>query len=85
MNIEHLLKALANRRRLTILRALQRTHELTVADMAHEIKLSFKATSKHLLILARVEVVGRRQVGLQVYYSLSKPSHPVVTKLLTFL
>ena len=54
---ERHLKALANRRRLAILRYLKKHREAPVGEIAHEIKLSFKATSKHLAFLAAVDIV----------------------------
>lgn len=45
---ERILKALANRRRLAILRHIRREKEARVGDIASAIRLSFKATSRHL-------------------------------------
>lgn len=85
MHIEHLLKALANRRRLSILALLHKKQDLSVAEIAGRINLSFKATSKHLLILARTDILDRRQKSLTVYYRPAKPIHPLVRLLLTLL
>ena len=49
--LEWILKALANRRRLGILRVLKQNREATVGDIAAEIRLSFRSTSKHLGVL----------------------------------
>lgn len=68
--LERILKALANRRRLAILRFLKKKKEASVGDIAGEIKISFNATSKHLLLLAASGIVDREQKGLQMYYSL---------------
>lgn len=65
------MKALANRRRLAILRFLKRTHKASVGDIAEEIRLSFKATSKHLGILSSADIVDREQQSLQMFYHLS--------------
>jgi DNA-binding transcriptional ArsR family regulator len=69
--LERTLKALANRRRLAILRFLKTEKEASVGDIAEEIKLSFKATSKHLGILSAAGIVDREQRSLQMFYRLS--------------
>lgn len=68
--LERTLKALANRRRLAILRFLKKEREASVGDIANEIKLSFNATSKHLLLLSASGIVDREQRSLQMFYSL---------------
>lgn len=75
---ERILKALANRRRLVILKILKSKRELCVAEIAEEIKLSFKATSKHLAILYASDILERRQVGLHVLYRLCDAPHDIV-------
>ncbi len=71
-NLEKILKALANRRRLAILEYLKNHREAPVGEIAHEINLSFKATSKHLGILASVDIIERDQRNLQVFYRLAQ-------------
>ena len=58
-NLERLLKALANRRRLEILKVLkkEREGELSVGEIAERIGLSFKATSRHLSILIGADIL----------------------------
>ena len=68
--MEKILKALANRRRLLILKFLKKRNEATVGEIAEGIALSFKATSKHLGILANVGIIDREQRGLQMNYSM---------------
>ena len=70
--LEKILKALANQRRLAILKCLKKSREASVAEIAHEINLSFKATSKHLGILSALDIIEKNQRSLQVFYSLSK-------------
>jgi DNA-binding transcriptional ArsR family regulator len=82
---EKLLKALANQRRLAILKFLNNKARASVGDVADEIKLSFKSTSKHLGILRAVGIIDREQVNLQMYYSLNKPLNKIVnTTISTF-
>lgn len=82
---EKMLKALANRRRLAILKYLNKTSKASVGDVAKEIKLSFKATSKHLGLLRAVDILDREQVNLQMFYSLSRPVASVVKFVLDVL
>lgn len=75
-NLEKLFKALANRRRLAILAYLKKEKEARVTEIAAAIKLSFKATSRHLNQLAGVEILEKEQRGLEVFYFLSKNMPP---------
>lgn len=78
-DFERSMKALANRRRLAILRFLKNGKdkekkkgiEASVGDIAEEIRLSFKATSKHLGILSAASIVDREQRSLQMFYRIS--------------
>lgn len=83
--LEKLLKALANRRRLAILKYLKENQRASVGELAYEISLSFKATSKHLAILSSVDIVDKTQVGLQMFYSLLPKQKPVVKRILKLL
>ena len=76
---ERILKALANRRRLAIISFLKKRHEATVGEIAEHIKLSFTSTPKHLNILARADILDKRQQGLEVYYFLGA-NIPAITQ-----
>ena len=78
--LERVMKGLANRRRLLIIRHLHAKREASVADIANAINLSFTSTSKHLNLLHRLDIVDRRQESLTVYYSIAK-SPPTLLKL----
>ncbi len=82
---EKTLKALANRRRLAIVRYLHQYHKAAVGDIAKEIKLSFKATSKHLGILRTADIVDREQINLSMFYSLNRPFGRVLKSVLDIL
>ena len=69
--MERTLKALANRRRLAVLAFLKQRKEATVGEIAEEIRLSFKSTSRHLSVLASADIVNREQRSLEVFYSLA--------------
>lgn len=70
---EKILKALANRRRLQILKYLKDKKTATVTDIAGHLKLSFKSTSKHLAVLFGAGIVDKEQKNLSMFYSASGP------------
>lgn len=76
-NLERLLKAFANRRRLAIIKYLKKEGEANVGDIAEHIKLSYKATSKHLGVLASADIVEKEQRSLEMWYRLSTQPHPL--------
>lgn len=77
--LEKILKALANRRRLAILRYLKDGRQASVGDISAKIDLSFKATSKHLNILFGADILERDQKGLQMYYKIAGESGAAIT------
>ncbi|MDO8556842.1 MAG: metalloregulator ArsR/SmtB family transcription factor [Candidatus Jorgensenbacteria bacterium] len=85
--LERPLKALANRRRLAIARYLKREGEATVGNIAGEIDISFKSTSKHLAVLFAADIVDREQRSLQMYYRLTNTNSqkPIVRAIIGFL
>jgi DNA-binding transcriptional ArsR family regulator len=83
--LEQILKALANKRRVAILKYLKRAGSASVGDVASEIKLSFRSTSKHLLILLNADILDKEQTSLTMMYFISKNKHPMVVKLLSIL
>lgn len=82
---ERVLKALANRRRLSIIAILKKRNEATVGNIADSIKLSHTSTSKHLNLLARVDILDKRQQGLEVFYFLGAKvpdiARPIISRL----
>lgn len=76
-DLERILKALANKRRLAIVVYLRKKHEASVGVIAAEIKLSFKATSKHLGVLYAADIVEREQRSLSMFYKLTSTPHPL--------
>lgn len=67
--LEKLYKAIANKRRIAIVRYLQ-SGAATVGEVAKAIKLSLKSTSRHLHVLAGAGLLVSEQRGLYVYYEL---------------
>ncbi len=83
--LEKQMKALANQRRLSILKYLKRTPNSSVGDIAEEIKLSFKATSKHLGILYAAGIVEKEQDIVTVNYRIAKSLHFATKQVLSSL
>ncbi len=83
--LERVLKALANKRRLAMLRFLKKTGEANVTEIAEEIKLSVKSTSRHLSVLFSADVVERDQRSLEVYYRCAPPVLSVIKHTMSIL
>ncbi len=64
-------KVLANERRLKILKTLLEENELSVTEISERISLSYKSTSKHLVLLERAGFLKDRMVSLNSYYSIN--------------
>ncbi len=69
--LEKILKALANKRRIAIIGLIKNYKEASVGDIAEKIKLSFKSTSRHIGILLSADILEREQKGPQAYYRIS--------------
>lgn len=82
---EKQLKAVANRRRLEIIKYLKRTKEVSVSDLADHLRLSLRSTSKHLSVLASQEVVEREQRSAAVYYRLASVQKQLISKVIPYL
>ncbi|MDP1688762.1 MAG: metalloregulator ArsR/SmtB family transcription factor [bacterium] len=83
--LEKTLKAFANKRRLEMVKYIKRKHEAPVGDIAKEIKLSFKSTSKHLSILLSADILEREQRSLQMFYRLNLTQKAVAKQIISFL
>ena len=84
-NLEKVLKALANKRRLAIIKYLKRVKEASVGEIAAEIGLSFKSTSRHVRILLTALILERDQRALSVYYYVSKDTSALLKLILSML
>jgi len=84
IKMEKVLKAAANRRRLKILSYLKNHRKSSVGELAEEIKLSFKSTSRHLAILRNTDLVETEQVDLKIFYSLSPAAPKIVEQILAY-
>ena len=83
--VERVLKALTNLRRLEIVRYLSQVKEATVGEIAEKIDLSFKSTSKHLAVLYAADIVAKKQRSLEMWYRLSPDRHPLIKTVLSIL
>lgn len=81
---EKMLKAFANRRRLAIVKYLK-SGEATVGEIADEINLSFKSTSRHLAVLQSADILERDQRSLQAYYRLAPPQNSTARAIINSL
>lgn len=72
-----LFKALANKRRLEILKYLNGRKMASVGDIAEHLKLSLPSTSKHLNILYSADLLEKEQHRLSIYYRLSSEMLPI--------
>jgi len=70
-NLEKTLKALANKRRLAIIKHLKENKESSVSEISDGINLSFRSTSRHLAILFSASILEKEQKNIQVFYRLS--------------
>jgi DNA-binding transcriptional ArsR family regulator len=78
-------KMLANQRRLRIIKYLAKEQRASVKEIASEINLSFKATSKHLLLLKNVGLVDSEQVSSEQYYYLPDKNNFFIKQVLAIL
>lgn len=83
--LEKLFKVLGNKRRLQIVRLLLKKDELTVSDIASDIRLSFKATSKHLLQLFQVDILEKGQRSKNVYYKITDSLNQVIKSVISHI
>lgn len=83
--LERILKALGNKRRLAILQFLKKKKEATVSELAEAIKLSFRSTSRHLSILSAVDILERQQRGTEVYYWISRKRQAISEHVVSLL
>lgn len=79
------LKCLANENRLAIVAYLKIKRSASVGEIADNLKISFKATSKHLAILEKGGVLVRRSDNPFMIYSISSDSSNLIKSIISFL
>lgn len=82
---EKILKALANKRRLEIIKFLKTNKEANVGEIAGHIKLSFRATSKHLSVLSGADILDKEQRSLSSFYSLNTNLLPMAKAIISLV
>lgn len=84
-NTEQKLKALANARRLVIIRELKKSKTMTVGDIAEAIKLSIAPTSQHLRVLRSAGIIEYKRRGRFITYRLALKQEEPVKQILAML
>lgn len=84
--LKEILGIFSEKHRLEILKFLKDESNRSVGQIADHLEISFKATSKHLLFLAKKGVLKRRYDGPFVLYSIAndlpEPARLILSKLL---
>ena len=65
-------RALANINRLKIVSILFDGRKMNVSDIAQSLRISFKATSNHLVMLKNLDVMESEGSSGHVFYSINK-------------
>lgn len=79
-----ILKALANEKRLEILKLLDKSSGLSVVEIAEKINLHFKSTSKHLQRLAEAGLVKSNRDGVWVRFALTEKVDQLIKRISDF-
>jgi ArsR family transcriptional regulator len=83
--LEKIFRALANHKRLEIIRLLGDMRPRPVVAIAEKIKLSQKSTSKHLIMLAQLDILEKERHANMVHYSLNKSLPRLAQLILPFI
>ena len=78
-------KALSNFNRLKIIKILSSNKRMNVGEIAKELKVSFTATSNHLIILEKLEVLEAEGASGHVFYNLNSEMPSDFEKAITLL
>jgi len=83
--LEPVFRALANKRRITMVQNIRKNKEICVSDIAEEIHLSFRSTSRHLAVLQKAGILEKEQRGVQMFYRISSHLSDTDRKILALL
>ncbi len=83
--LEHILKSVANRRRISILTFLKKYGAQPVSAIAQATGGTIQTTSKHLQILRDADIIIDRRRGMSVLYRLSLAQNELIKPLLRSL
>lgn len=81
--LEKIFKAVASENRISILKSLHKSKELSVGDLAEATNLAFRSVSKDLAILRSADLVQYRNFNLTRRYSINLQNFP--RELISFL
>lgn len=70
------LKALANERRLSILRLIYKNKQFSVTGLSEIMDMPFRSVSKHLSVLSSVDLISGEQKSWNKFYSINKEKFP---------
>lgn len=70
-HLERIVKGFANHRRIEILGLLASKPELSVAEIAEQLRINFKTASEHIRRLAIAGLVLKRSDGVHVRHKLT--------------
>ncbi len=82
---ERVLKALANKRRLAAIQFIIKKRRASVGEVSEELKISFKATSKHLLLLTAAGILDKEQQSTVMFYFASPTAANVAKDIIKYL
>ena len=71
-NLEKVLKAFANIKRLQIIELLLEHDRLSLIQLSKELRLSYRSTSKHVRKLYECDILDRESVQGEVRYSINR-------------
>jgi DNA-binding transcriptional ArsR family regulator len=83
--LEKIFKIYASKRRLDIINLLIKKKTASLNEIAREIKLSIKSTSKHLRILYSVGLLEREYKGLEIQYKLADVKDKFIKNILNLI
>lgn len=81
--LERVVKGFANHRRIEILALLDKTPELSVAEITERLKINFKTASEHIRRLAIAALVMKRSEGSNVRHALTQQGKNILKFLRT--
>ncbi len=84
-NFEKIFRSLANRRRLEIVKLLMSKKELTVQEIAQEIKIALYSASRHMIQLRNSDFLDRRREGKYNFYHIDDGGRGFVKEILKLL
>ena len=76
--LERLVKGFANHRRIEILEVVEKKPELSVFEIADELKINFKTASDHIRRLAIAGLVMKRNEGSSVRHAVTKNGQKIL-------